>query len=60
MANRERLTHTLMDLIRIDSPTGEEDEMDREVSSRLEALGFAVRHDAYGNVVARLDGEGNP
>ena len=60
MANRERLTKTLVDLIRIDSPTGEEDEMDREVSSRLHALGFAVRHDDYGNVVARLDGEGEP
>ena len=60
MANRERLSKTLMDLIRIDSPTGEEDEMDREVSSRLQSLGFAVRHDAYGNVVARIDGEGEP
>ena len=38
MANRERLTKTLMDLIRIDSPTGEEDAVDREVSVRLQAL----------------------
>ena len=60
MANRERLVRTLMDLIRIDSPTGEEDEMDREVSSRLQSLGFIVKHDAYGNVVARIDGEGEP
>ena len=42
MANRDRLLKTLIELIRIDSPTGEEDEMDREVSSRLEALGFKV------------------
>ena len=60
MANRERLVQTLMDLIRIDSPTGEEDEMDREVSSRLQALGFSVQHDAYGNVIAKLEGEGEP
>ena len=40
MANRERLVSTLMDLIRIDSPTGEEDEMDREVTARLQGLGF--------------------
>ena len=60
MANRERLIETLMDLIRIDSPTGEEDEMDREVSSRLEALGFSVQHDAYGNVIAKLNGDGEP
>ena len=35
MANRERLIQTLTDLIRIDSPTGEEDEIDQEVSARL-------------------------
>ena len=60
MADRDRLIRTLTDLIRIDSPTGEEDEMDREVTSRLEALGFRVQHDAYGNVIAKLDGTGEP
>ncbi len=60
MANRERLTQTLMDLIRIDSPTGEEDEMVSEVTTRLRALGFSVRYDAYGNVVASIEGEGEP
>lgn len=60
MANRERLVETLVNLIKIDSPTGEEDEMDREVSSRLQALGFSVRHDAYRNVIARRDGVGEP
>ena len=60
MANRERLVSTLMDLIRIDSPTGEEDEMDREVTARLQALGFRVEHDSFNNVVAKLDGDGEP
>jgi len=58
MANRERLVESLVSLIQIDSPTGEEDEMDREVSARLQNLGFTVKHDAYGNVIARLDGTG--
>ena len=58
MANRERLVESLVSLIQIDSPTGEEDEMDREVSARLQGLGFTVKHDAYGNVIARLDGTG--
>ena len=44
MANQERLIKTLMDLIQIDSPTGEEDEIDREVTSRLQSLGFQVRN----------------
>ena len=60
LINRERLIKTLMDLIRIDSPTGEEDEMDREVTSRLQALGFLVHHDSFNNVIARLGGIGEP
>ena len=60
MANRERLLQTLTDLIRIDSPTGEEDEIDREVTSRLEAMGVQVYHDAFKNIIAKLPGEGEP
>ena len=60
MADRERLTRTLMDLIRIDSPTGEEDAVDREVSVRLQALGFQVYHDSFQNIIAKLDGQGEP
>ena len=60
MADRERLVQTLMDLIRIDSPTGEEDAMDAEVSARLQSLGCAVEHDTFQNVIARLPGAGEP
>ena len=60
MANRDRLTKTLIDLIRIDSPSGEEDAIDREVSSRLEALGLKVHHDSFNNVIAKLPGVGEP
>ena len=60
MANRERLLKTLMDLIRIDSPTGEEDAIDREITSRLQALGFQIHHDSFKNLIAKLAGEGEP
>ena len=60
MADRQRLTETLIELIRIDSPSGEEDAMDAEVTARLSDLGLAVEHDAYNNIVARLDGAGEP
>ena len=60
LVDRERLIKTLMDLIRIDSPTGEEDAIDQEVSHRLEALGFQVYHDSFNNVIAKLDGHGEP
>jgi len=60
MADRERLTKTLIDLIRIDSPSGEEDAMDQEVSARLQTLGLEVHHDSYNNLIAKLPGEGEP
>lgn len=60
MANRERLIKTLIDLIRIDSPSGEEDAMDREVSDRLQSLGFKIHHDSFNNVIAKLPGDGEP
>ena len=60
MADRERLTSTLMDLIRIDSPTGEEDEIDRAVTARLRALGCRVEHDSFGNLIAKRGGAGEP
>ena len=60
MADRERLVKTLLDLIRIDSPSGEEDAMDLEVSSRLSALGLKIFHDSYNNVIAKLPGDGEP
>jgi tripeptide aminopeptidase len=60
MANRDRLIKTLMNLIRIDSPTGEENAMDEEVTRRLRRLGFSVYHDTFKNVIADLPGEGEP
>ena len=60
MADRERLVKALVELIRIDSPTGEEDEIDRAVTARLQALGCRVEHDAFGNIIAKRDGVGEP
>ena len=56
MPNRQRLTQTLIDLIKIDSPTGEEDAIDAHLSNLLANLGAAVRHDDYGNLVATVPG----
>lgn len=60
MADRQRLIDTLVELIRIDSPSGEEDAIDAEISARLSSLGLTVEHDSYNNIVARLDGVGEP
>ena len=54
MPNRDRLLQTFLDLVRIDSPSGEEEAMAQEVGRRLTALGASVRRDGHGNVIARL------
>ena len=58
MPDRQRLTQTLIDLIKIDSPTGEEDAIDAHLSGRLTGMGASVAHDAYGNLIATFAGTG--
>ena len=60
MVQSERLLNTLVNLIQIDSPSGEEDAIDADLSRRLQSLGCRVQHDSYGNIVAKLPGEGDP
>ena len=59
MINRDRLVKTFTDLVQIDSPSGEEEAMAVELTRRLEALGFSLKRDAYGNIVAS-DGGADP
>jgi tripeptide aminopeptidase len=58
MLNRDRLVAALLDLIAIDSPTGEEDAVAAELLGRLRALGLEAAPDAHGNVIGRLDAPG--
>ena len=59
MINRDRLVKTFCELARIDSPSGEEEEMAKEIIKRLEDLGFKTKRDSYGNVIAS-DGRSDP
>lgn len=59
MINRERLVKSFCDLVQIDSPSGEEEEMAVELHRRLEALGLSAARDDYGNLIAS-DGGDNP
>ena len=52
MINRDRLVKTFCELVTIDSPSGEEDEIAADLQSRLEALGLSVYVDGYGNLIA--------
>ena len=57
MISQERLVNSFCDLVRIDSPSGEEDEVSRHLEARLSRLGFQIGRDAYGNVIALEPGE---
>ena len=52
MINQDRLIQTLCDLVKIDSPSGEEEESSIELAERLINLGFNVTSDSYGNLIA--------
>ena len=52
MNDKTRLIDTFCDLVRIDSESGNEDAMAKEMTMRLEKLGFEVQADAYGNLIA--------
>lgn len=56
--NRERLVNTLLELIQIDSPSGQETVIARELARRLEALAMQVTVDPAGNVLACWEAEG--
>ena len=57
MIRRDRLVNTFCDLVRIDSPSGEEEGIARDLDRRLTALGFTVSRDAHGNLIASDGGE---
>ena len=57
MINRDRLVKTFCDLVKIDSPSGEEEAMAVHLQRRLEALGLKTVRDDYGNVIAGDGGQ---
>ena len=59
MINRDRLIKTFCDLVRIDSPSGEEGQVAIELQKQLEALGLTAATDDYGNLIA-TDGGDDP
>jgi tripeptide aminopeptidase len=60
MINETRLLETLLALVRIDSPSGEEAAIAQELAARLRQLGLAVELDPLHNLVARLPGQRGP
>ena len=59
MIKRKRLVKSFCDLVKIDSPSGQEDKIAEYLSEKLTQLGFEVDNDDYGNIVAKEEGN-NP
>ncbi|MBL7201907.1 MAG: M20/M25/M40 family metallo-hydrolase [Anaerolineae bacterium] len=60
MINQERLVRTFLELVYIDSPSGQEARISTELSDRLRALDLEVSVDEIGNVLGRWEGVGQP
>src|SRR3989344_7912376 len=60
MINKNRLVKTFLELVKIDSPSGSEGPISKFVAKKLRGLGFKVVFDNYGNVVAKIPGQGEP
>jgi tripeptide aminopeptidase len=57
MIDPDRILRTFTELAGIDSPSGHEEAIAAELTSRLSELGFSVKRDSYGNVIASEDGD---
>ncbi|GAB4409873.1 MAG: tripeptidase T [Anaerolineales bacterium] len=60
MTNHPPIVDTFLRLVQIDSPTGHEQQLAETLCQMLRDLDAEVRTDAAGNVIATLDGEGDP
>ena len=58
MVNEQRLLATFLELVQIDSPSGQEQVIAGVIANKLQALGTAVRVDALFNVTAKIPGQG--
>ena len=57
MVDQERLINSFSELVRIDSPSNEEEDVSKHLEDRLSRLGFQVERDAHGNVIASEPGD---
>lgn len=60
MINKKRLIQTFIDLVKIDSPSGEEEKVAQYLVKKLKELGATVERDTYGNVIGKFEGIGKP
>lgn len=58
--DKQRLVSLFCELAEIRSPSGEEVKIAKILIEKLKNLGLTVKQDSYGNVIAKLEGVGEP
>jgi len=59
MIKSDRLLDVLLELVRIESPSREEAAIGKHLAERFATMGLNTEIDEIGNVIARLDGQGD-
>lgn len=59
MINETRLVQTFLDLVAIDSPSGQEETISKELARRFAGLGAEVEQDEHWNLIARFPANGS-
>jgi len=60
MINKKRLLNTFIDLVKIDSPSGQEEKIRDHIVEILTKLNGDIYKDGYGNLIAKFAGTGTP
>ncbi len=60
MINKQRLIDTFIELVQIDSPSGEEQKFAQFLAEKLTKIGGTVQFDTTGNLIAKFAGAGEP
>ncbi|MBI5416432.1 M20/M25/M40 family metallo-hydrolase [Candidatus Poribacteria bacterium] len=59
MIKQERLLKTFLDMVKIESPSGKEENIKEWIVKYLTKLGITAVCDAHGNIVAKIEGVGS-
>ena len=58
--NQKQILKTFFDLVRIDSPSGKEEKVREYLKQYLSDLNIKSKEDKYGNLIAKISGQGEP
>lgn len=60
MLNEKQIIKTFLDLVKIDSPSGHEKEVADFILNYCKKISLKAEEDHYGNIVIKINGEGQP